>query len=109
MNEQTKTDPENYRDSLRTRAANWIRQVTKPTVLRQLLHEFVNTYIYTRYSLNTGIVQYVCNSAIGRVDSAVSTVFSREPDAEELVANLSSYEPENPNLAVAEPQEMQVA
>ena len=99
MKEDTKTPQENENHNMRTRAAKYIKDITRPEVVpgavKELLHEFANTYVYTRYSLSTGVLSYLYFVTSNHVDGALSTVLNREQVSQEQVTNLTFFTPDN--------------
>lgn len=109
MNEDTKSPEEKNNLSLRERATDYIRRITRPELAKDLLLDFANTYVYTRYSLNTGVIQYISFASMYHVNSVVNTLFNREVGTPEETTSLTSFAPDNLVLSEAIDRELQVA
>jgi hypothetical protein len=109
VNEDTKNPEQNEKHSLRTRVADYIRRITRPELAKDLLLNFANTYIYTRYSLNIGVVQYISFASMNRVDSVANTLFNREVNTQEETTSLTSFAPDNIAQSEVVDRELQVA
>ena len=112
MIEKTNIPHENDSSSRRAKVANWIKQIIIPVSVKvqEAAHEFVNTYLYTRYMLNTGVVSYVLVMAKEGANSVINnTEFGREPTSQEFIVNLPSASPDSSNTIEAENEQELVA